>query len=434
MSSTPSDGGLAGAGRWSRVFALVDCNNFYVACERLFDPALRRRPVVVLSNNDGCVVSRSAEAKALGIGMGVPFFQVRDRLDCHRAAVLSSNYALYGDLSRRVMEVLGRFTPALEVYSIDEAFLDFSGFDREGRRRQARELRTTVRRWTGIPVAVGIAATKTLAKIAARLAKRSPRAAGVVDLTASPFREKALALTPVGEVWGVGRRLAPKLANKGLATALELCRADDQQLRRRFGVNLQRVVLELRGIACYALDQGPATPRSVRCSRSFPEPVAELAAIREAVAVFSARAAAKVRRQGLAAGALTVYLRTSRYADEFHHHGRTVELPVASASTRELLGRAVGLAARLFHPGCPYRKAGVILHDLRPAALVQPSLLDPLDREREGRLMAALDELNDRFGSRVRFAAEGGRRHWRSRAAARSPAYTTRWSELPVAR
>ncbi len=438
MSSTPSRDSTASivGRRKETFFALVDGNNFYVSCERLFNPALRGRPVVVLSSNDGCVISRSAEAKELGIAMGAPFFRVRERLANHQAVVLSSNYALYGDLSRRVMNILGRFSPAVEVYSIDEAFLDWGGLDPERRRRLARELRDTVHRWTGIPVAVGLGTTKTLAKVAARLAKRVPRSAGVVDLGPAAGRERALALTPVEEVWGVGRRLAPRLQKRGLRTALDLGRTDDGSLRREGGVNLQRVGLELRGLSCYGLDQGPATPRSVRCSRSFAAPVRDRETLREAVAVFMSRAAEKIRRQGLAAGALTVYLRTGRYAaGKFHYHSWTGGLPVASNSTRELLVRAVAAVEQLFAAGCPYRKAGVVLHDLRPAALVTPSLLDSVDREREARLLAAVDDINDRFGAgKVRFAVASEQRCWRSRAANLTPAYTTRWDELPVVR
>ncbi|MBN2332551.1 MAG: Y-family DNA polymerase [Deltaproteobacteria bacterium] len=419
-----------------RVFALVDCNNFYVSCERVFNPALKNRPVVVLSNNDGCIIARSNEAKQLGITMGQPCFQARSLLERHQVAVFSSNYTLYGDMSRRVMAILAGFTPELEIYSIDEAFLSFTGLSPERRRQQAEGLIAAVRRGLGIPVSVGVAETKTLAKIASRLAKKSVKAGGVVDLTASMHRPQALAMTGVADVWGVGRRTAVKLRSWGIETALQLHDCDDQWLRQKLGVIGQRLVLELRGIACLGVEQCPLSPKSVRCSRSFREPVETLAAMQEAVAAYLARAVEKIRSRELAASVLMVFLQTSRFVPENRYDdSRVVELPVASSSTRELLGYAMTGIEAIFRPGCRYKKAGVILAGLVPAGQVQPSMVDRYDRQREGLLMQAVDGINARLGSgTVTFAAEGLDSPWRLTADHRSPAYTSRWSDIPTVR
>lgn len=416
------------------VFALVDCNNFYVSCERVFNPRLRGRPVVVLSNNDGCIIARSGEAKKLGIKMGMPCFQARPLLEKYQVAILSSNYALYGDMSRRVMNILLRFSQKMEIYSIDEAFLNVSGLNWSKRRLWARELMNTVYRWTGIPVSIGMAETKTLAKLAAHFAKGSKKAAGIVDLTASSHLERALDMTAVGDVWGVGARTAAKLEQQGITTARRLRDADEQWLRQKLGVNGRRLALELQGIACYGIDEEPPIPKSVRCSRSFREPVEDRAALKEALAAYVSRAAVKLRDYGLTAAALTVFLRTSYFgAGKRYAHSTTVELPVSSQSTRELLDYALQAVDCIFRPGYRYKKAGILLHGLLPVSQVQPSMLDQRDRRRETGLMSAVDGINKRLGAgTVRFAAEGLEQSWRLKAENLSPAYTTRWSDIPV--
>lgn len=416
------------------VFALVDCNNFYVSCERVFSPRLRERPVVVLSNNDGCIIARSGEAKKLGIKMGMPCFQARPLIEKHGVVALSSNYALYGDMSRRVMNILLRFSPEMEVYSIDEAFLNVSGLNWSKRRSLARELMDTVYRWTGIPVSIGMAETKTLAKLAVHFAKGSKKAAGIVDLVTSSYLEPALEMTSVRDVWGVGGVTATRLEKWGIGTARQLRDADGQWLRQKLGVNGRRLALELQGIACYGIEEEPLIPKSVRCFRSFREPVADIAAMKEAIASYISRAAFKIRNHGLSAAALTVFLRTSRFGSGDHYYNAaTIELPVSSQSTRELLGYALKAVDGIFRPGYRYKKAGVLLHGLLPVSQVQPSMIDTIDRRREECLMSAVDGINNRLGNGIiRFAAEGLKQPWRLKADNLTPAYTTRWSDIPV--
>jgi DNA polymerase V len=419
----------------SPLFALVDCNNFYVSCERVFNPGLCGRPVIVLSNNDGCAVARSEEAKALGIGMGVPAFEIKDLIRRHRVTVLSSNYALYGDMSRRVMQVLSGFSPELEVYSIDEAFLDLSGLSRRDLAACGREMQERVRRWTGIPVAIGIAETKTLAKIAARLAKKSPKAAGVLDLSNSPWRDRALAAVAVGDVWGVGRRYAKFLLSRGINTALDLRRANEAMIRRRMGIVGVRLLKELNGISCYPLEVSPPMRKSVGVSRTFKRELADPADLREAISTYAAAAAEKLRAEKLVAGTLTVYLLTSRFREDYYYNSASFRLPVATSHTPELIACAREGFARIFKPQRGYKKAGVLLNEIGPESPVQASFFDHVDRPRARRLMQALDRVNREMGAATLvFGAQGvgGRKAWKTTFSRRSPAYTTRWDQLPV--
>ena len=413
------------------VLALVDGNNFYVSCERVFDPRLEGRPVVVLSNNDGCVIARSEEAKVLGLEMGDPEFKVRPLLRKHDVAVLSSNYTLYGDMSRRVVDVLRELAPRVDVYSIDESFLDLDGVDLTT--NWARRLRATVRAWTGIPVCVGVGTTKTLAKVANKLAKREPRLRGVLDLATHPEHvEPALGTVPVGKVWGIGPASAAKLAPLGVATALDLRRADPKRVRSALGVVGARVAYELRGVDCLPLDLAPQPRKSVVSSRSFGRPVTDVDGVNESVAYHVGIAARKLRRQGSVAGVLTVFFHTSRFKDGRQHAPSvTVRLAVRSADTVELTGYALRAVASAYRPGFAYVKAGVMLTDICDAAAAQGGLFDDVDRGRSARLMGVMDQINDRLGDgTLRVAASGLGRGWRTRADRRTPAYTTRWAEL----
>ena len=417
------------------VFALIDCNNFYVSCERIFDPSLLGRPVVVLSNNDGCVVARSQEAKALGIRMGVPLFQIRRLVERHGVLVYSSNYALYGDLSGRVMNALREFTDEVEVYSVDEAFVDLAGCRRAGTYRDLGvEMRGRLLKWTGVPVTVGIARTKTLAKVAAHLAKTSERAAGVLDLTDSPYLELALARTPVGEVWGVGPASTALLKSRGIETALQLRDADVGWARKALTVVGARVVLELRGVSCLPLETAPPAKRSITTSRSFPAAVSEGPEVREAVSVFVTRCAEKLRRAGLAAGVVTVFVQTGQFAPGPHYsNSATLELVYPSDSTQELLRHALEALARILRGGYEYRKAGVLLSGLVPAAELTERLFDDETLERFRRVMPVVDMLNRKYGrDTVRWAAANPKGRWRTKAARRSPRYTTRLSDVPL--
>ena len=412
------------------IFALVDCNNFYASCERVFSPKLEGRPVVVLSNNDGCVVARSNEAKALGIGMGVPAFEVEDIIRKNGVEVFSSNYALYADMSGRVMETLSAFTPDMEVYSIDEAFLDLAGFNCS-LTDYGRKIQRTVKQWTGMPVTVGMARTKTLTKIANRIAKKSIRANGVLDLTDSPYLNKALAETPVEKVWTVGIRTALKLKGAGIKTALALRDADIGWIRQKFGVVGVRTVYELRGISCYPLEQNPPVKKSIAVSRMFGKPVESIEELKEAIASYASRAGRKLRGQGLAAGVMTVYVTTSRFIENRYFNSHTVEFAVATSDTIELIRNACRCIERLYRKGCAFKKCGIIFNALVPENQAQKGLFDNVDRLKSQRLMRVIDSINTRLDSPLQWAAEGLAQSWKVKFKRRSCRYTTRWDELP---
>lgn len=417
------------------VFALVDCNNFYVSCERVFNPRLEGVPVAVLSNNDGCVVARSQEVKDLGVQMGAPEFELRGQPRMRGVRFFSSNYTLYGDMSRRVMDTLGLLAPALEIYSIDEAFLDLTGVPE--RAEFGQRLRRTVRQWTGIPIAVGIAATKTLAKIANKAGKKDRGAAGVFDLTglAASRLDDVLEATAIEDVWGVGFAHAPRLRAAGIATARRFRDADMGWVRARMGVCGYRTLLELRGISCLPLELVPPTRKGITSSRSFSELVMSQDALCEAVSAYATRAAAKLRRHKLAAGVLTVFIETNRFRnDPQYSNGCTMPLPCPTDDTADLIGHAQAGIARIFREGFKYKKAGVMLTELSPAAMAQMPLWDDRDRPRRRLLMRALDSANGRYGAgAVFFAAEGIRKPWQMRRERLSPCYTTRWDQLITA-
>lgn len=418
----------------TKVFALLDCNNFYVSCERLFDPRLEGRPVVVLSNNDGCVIARSNEAKALGIKMGEPFFKCRKLIEAGQVRVFSSNYALYGDLSRRVMDVLAGLEPEVEVYSIDEAFMRMPPGTTAALLENGRHMRTTIRKQVGIPVSIGFGPTKTLAKIANRIAKKQPEYGGVFVLSAQG-RDELLATVAVGDVWGIGGRSAAKLSLYGIRTALDLKKnADDGWLRKQLTVTGLRVAMELRGISCLPLEKIPPPSKSITTSRSFGRPVTGLVELREALASYVSTAAEKLRGQQLKTGCLQVYLTTNHFrsGEPRYANSMTITLPAPSASTSELIGHAVKALHRIYRPGFAYQKVGVVLMGLVNAALAQPGLFSAPGKDNDA-LMAALDRINGRWGrDTLRSAATGFLRPWQNRQAMKSPAYTTSWEELPV--
>ena len=413
--------------------ALVDCNNFYVSCERVFQPELRGKPVVVLSNNDGCVIARSNEAKALGIAMGAPWHLHRKQFAAEGVIVRSSNYTLYGDMSSRVMSVLSSFTPDLEIYSIDEAFLGMGGF---GARLEshARALRAAVLQWTGIPVSVGIAPTKTLAKVANHAAKKDQKHRGAVLLLDQAAQDEALSKIELTDLWGVAGRLAARLRAIGIDTPLDLKRGDPRLIRERLGVVTARLALELRGVRCVGLEREIPDRKSIMASRSFGRPVTTLPELREAIASYAARAAEKLRRQHLATASLIVFIETNRFkSDEAQHYaGRPVRLPVATSDSGKLIGAALAGLEAIWRDGYRYKKAGVVLLDLHPAASVQQGLFDKKDDARRLTLMRTVDRLNLRFGrDTVSFAAAGRReRPWKLRRDLLSPCYTTAWDGL----
>lgn len=424
-------------------YALVDGNNFYVSCERVFGPHLEHRPVVVLSNNDGCAVARSEEAKALGIRMGQPYFEIRTLLAHHQGIALSSNYSLYADMSRRMMAVIAGFAPEHEIYSIDECFLRFTGFEHWDLTVLGRRLREQVRQWTGLPVGVGIGATKTLAKIANRLAKKHPdfQAGGVCNLDDFPPEQQARYLSgvEVETVWGVGSRWGAKLRALGMCSARDLQRADSALIRRRFSVALERTVRELNGLCCIPLEAVPPPKQQIVSSRSFGQLVSDREALREAVSTYVARAAMKLRAEQKAAGSLQVFLSTHRFIpnEPQYHPALLFRFATPSDDTARLIDAARRGVNRIYRPGYRYQKAGVMLLDLAPTGRRQADLFTVAatpDTERRGRLLALLDQLNERLGQgTLRFAAEGLQQSWRMRRDRLTPAYTTAWTDVPVA-
>ncbi len=423
------------------VFALVDCNNFYASCEKLFDPALKDKPVVVLSNNDGCVVARSAEVKALGIPMGVPWFKIREQARQHGIVAFSSNYALYADMSNRVVEVLSQYSPHLEVYSIDESFLDLSGFADQALMVFGQSVRQRIWDWLGMPVCVGIAPTKTLAKLANHCAKKQLAGrGGVCDFTTLPPAKlsELLATIDVGEVWGVGRKIAARLDAMGIRSVLDLRDADAETIRSRFSVVTERTVRELRGVSCLALEAMVPDKQQIMSSRSFGRYVYERPALEEAVATYIGRAAEKLRRQDALAGALMVYIRTNPFSESEPQYQKalTIALPQATADSRVLVGWGLRMLRRIYRPGYAYQKAGVMLSELRPRRMQQGSLFTGVEEDaRAQRLMVAMDALNNRYGrGTLRVAAEGTGAAWRMKRERLSPGYTTDWAGLAVVR
>ncbi len=414
-------------------FALVDCNNFYVSCERLFNPQLIGKPVIILSNNDGCAVSRSNEAKALGIKMGVPVFQVKDTIRNNNVRVYSSNYALYGDMSNRVMQTLTRFTPEMEVYSIDEAFLDLSSFSRIDFTDYGRKVKATVERWTGIPVSVGIAGTKTLAKIANRLAKYSKKANGVLDLSESRYLDRALEMTEVGDVWGVGRRYAKFLSSNGISNALQLRDADDKFIQKKMGIVGIRLLDELKGVSCYRLEQSPPRKQSITVSRTFKHGIESLAELYEAIAAYVSSGAEKLRKKSLAAGVLIVYVMSNRFQENYYYNSTSTILPVRTSDTAELIGYARAGLTKIYKKGCYYKKVGILLKDLGPEDGIQANFFDTIDRVRSKKLMQAVDGINGCMGAGViQYGAVGlsKNQRWKTSFNQKSGAYTSNWDQL----
>jgi len=411
--------------------ALVDVNNFYVSCERVFCPALRGVPVVVLSNNDGCVVARSDEAKALQIGMGQPVFEIRDLIRKNGVQVFSSNYALYGDMSSRVMNTLRHFAPAVEVYSVDESFLDFGGMERFDLSAHARKIRQTVWQWVGVPVSVGVAPTKVLAKIANRLAKKDKQGEGFRVL--SGCWETELRAVEVGDVWGIGGQYAAFLQRYGIKTAYDLAQANDAWVRKHLTVVGLRIKQELQGFPCIDLETDVPAKKNVGTTRTFKEPLTTKAEVGEALADFAARCGEKLRRQQSSAAILTAYIQTNHLAEGEQQYSRsfTVTFTTPTNSTLLLVRAAKFVLGKIFREGFKYKRAGVLLGGLVNQSTGQTSLFDTVDHAKHERLMSALDTLNTRFGrNTIRTAAQtiGGsvRLTQQNRL---SPCYTTRWRD-----
>lgn len=416
-------------------FALVDCNNFYVSCERLFRPDLIDKAMVVLSSNDGNIIARSNEAKALGVKMGEPYFKIAPFLKKHQVQVFSSNYTLYGDMSRRVMAILQQLEPEVEIYSIDEAFISLPINPNFDLNNHGRHIRRITRKWTGIPVSIGFGPTRTLAKIANHIAKKNPEHHGSFDLTGEKDINRLLARVRVKDIWGIGNRSAAKLTGAGIFTAHDLKRADDNWLRKTLSVTGLRTAWELRGIPCISIDQAPATKKSITCSRSFGHPVTGLSELKEAMATFTARAGEKLRQQQTHTSSLQVFLATNYFQKDKPQYfpAITVKLPTATASTASLLKYAMIALKKIYRPGYEFKKGGITLTGLCRAGSRQLDLFQP--DQNDNKLMAALDRINRKWGQdTVHYAATGMEKNWIGKQEHLSSSCTTRWHQLPEVR
>lgn len=416
------------------MFALVDVNSFYASCEMVFRPDLRGRPVVVLSNNDGCVIARNHEAKLLEIPMGAPYFKMKSQFERHQVAVFSSNYALYGDMSQRVMTLLEELSPAVYQYSIDEAFVNLSGIHRtEELEAFGRHVRSTLLQCTGLTVGVGIGPTKTLAKLANYAAKRWPKFEGVVDLSLQARQRKLLAKVAVGEIWGVGRRMAKKLNDMGITTALELAEMPASLIRKHFSVVMERTVRELRGESCLEPEEYMPTKQQIISSRSFSQKVSEYGPMREAICSHAVRAAERLRAQHQYCRYVSVFLKTSPFAgnDVYYGNDAGTEIHIPTQDSRDIVAAAVKCLETIWREGHRYQKCGVMLGDFFSRGLAQLGLFDDYrPRANSEQLMEVLDFVNRREKGRLWFAGQGITRSWEMKRHRLSPAYTTRFSDL----
>ncbi|MCS5710671.1 translesion error-prone DNA polymerase V subunit UmuC [Candidatus Berkiella aquae] len=416
------------------MFALIDCNNFYVSCERVFNPRIDGKPVIVLSNNDGCVIARSNEAKALGIRMGHPLYQCKDLVKKHKIFVYSSNYALYGDISNRVMKLLQSYSPDFEIYSIDEIFLGLSGFSNWDLTEYGKLIRKSILLGLKMPVSIGIGPTKTLAKLANHFAKSSPTAEGVFEIKNAILVQPLLKLIPVDEIWGVGRQWSYRLKDIGIKTAYDLSACNHYEIKKKFSVILARTVLELQGISCIALEE-MAPRKNIMVSRSFGSPVTLYSDIREAVANFATRAAEKLRSQNSLATGIMVFIRTNHFnkTDSQYSNSISLKFPIETDNAMVILKYAVEGLQKIFREKYRYKKAGVMLLDLIHGRVTQPDIFIDDKVMNNHNLMNALDKINGKYGKQtVQFAVCGYRKAWKSHQENISPSYMTQWDELLV--
>ncbi|MEI7579393.1 MAG: Y-family DNA polymerase [bacterium] len=424
----------------SKIFALVDCNNFYASCERVFQPRLQGKPIVVLSNNDGCIVARSEEVKKLGIPMGVPIFKMRDLVKLHNIKVFSSNYVLYGDISQRIIQVLRLFSEAIEVYSIDESFLELSNLPVNNWQELGWQIRKTILQWIGVPVSIGIAPTKTLAKAGAKLAKKNPEFQGVLDFTklTEADTNQLLARLPVNDVWGVGRQHTKYLNNRNVTTALDLKRFDNRFIKTQMTVQGQRTILELNGISCLPLNHAPSAKKNIASTRSFSHDVTALINLQEAVTSYCEQACIKLRRQHSVAHYVLIFILTNRHKTNTPQYSNStiVKIPYPSSFTPLVTKAALHGLQHIFKPHYAYKKAGVMLLGIEPDTHLQYDLTYPnkeVTRQHEKKIMQTVDLINHKIGHNAVFlASRGVERKWSMRSESKSRRFTTNWGELPV--
>ncbi|MDB5164004.1 MAG: Y-family polymerase [Candidatus Saccharibacteria bacterium] len=421
------------------VFALIDCNNFFVSCERIFRPDLEGQPVVVLSSNDGCAVARSNEAKALGIPMGAPAFKYRQLFKDHGVVQFSANFELYGDISKRIIQLLSAITPRIEVYSVDESFLDLSALLIQNYEAWGRWVVERISREIGIPVSIGIAPTKTLAKLASDRAKKDPRLAGVLNLASrdKEFVYSYAEATAIEDVWGVGRRLAPRLRGEGIATAAQLADMRPQHARQLMGIRGEQLVRELAGEGCFGLELEHKLQKSIARTRTFGEDTNDPAVLQAAIANFAVQAAFRLRREGLLTRRASLFITTSRHKPGYKQWHRELRFDVPTADSGLLISKLVEALQGLYEPQQLYHRAGVWLHDFYPEVAVQTDLfgqLSPAAHDLSRLRMQTIDNINHRYGKRrIHYAAEDLGNKWEPKHRLRSPRYVSAWQELPIA-
>ena len=414
-----------------KIFALIDCNAFYVSCERVFNPQLNNRPVVALSNNDGCIIARSKEAKALGIKMGVPLFKVKDIIQKEKVIVFSSNYTLYADMSRRVMNVISEFAPSIEIYSIDEAFIELTGFKLDYE-EYAKNLRSTILRCTGIPVSIGIGTTKTLAKVANHIAKDDETLHGIYSLVDAQNIDSILEQTKVEEVWGIGRQLSKKLIHQGVYNAKLLKYSDDQWIRKMMSINGLKTVTELRGISCLPLQEFSVTRKSCCTTRTFGEPLMKLEDVEQAMTTFARRATERIRSEGLVASSVSAFLRTSPFdrRNKYYSNSDSVALHTPTCDTIMVVHSALSVVKKIFKEGYKYKKGGVLLSGFYTKGTEPPSLFSS-SKKVSHNLMLTIDNINQRYGNdTIQMASECHHTKWKQKRKNCTQSYTTQASKL----
>ena len=412
-------------------FALVDCNNFYASCERIFDPKLIGKPIVVLSNNDGCIITRSAEAKALNIKMGEPYFKAKQVIQKNNVKVFSSNYVLYGDISQRVMEILSYFSPDIEIYSIDEAFLGLNGFKNYELNTYCKHMREKIKKWVGIPVSIGLSETKTLAKIANHLAKKNLNYEGVCILKSQSSIDRALRETEICDVWGIGNQLSIFLKKYNIKTARDFTLLDRQWIRKNMGVVGEKIFFELKGISCLDLELLPSNKKSCCVSRSFRKPIERLQDLEESISSYGARVAEKIRKEKLITQSMSVFVLTNHFNRKERQYSNSIKLQLAfpTNDSIKIVKRALDGIRQIYRKGYSYKKAGIILYELNKASEIK-GLFD-IDRAQSVSMMKMIDQINYRYGrSTIKLASEGIEKKWSTRRDRVSPCYTTRFDEL----
>ena len=411
--------------------ALIDCNNFYASCERIFNPKLIGKPIVVLSNNDGCIIARSKEAKKLGIKMGEPYFKAKNIIKKNKVEVFSSNYSLYGDISQRVMETLSSFSSEVEIYSIDEAFLGLNGFENYELKTYCNHIRQTINKWVGIPVSIGVGPTKTLSKIANNLAKKNSNYKGVCILENKIEIKKALQQTSIEDVWGIGRRLSIFLKKYNINTAHHFSEMDRGWVRKNMGVVGEKTYLELNGVSCLDLDLVPSDKQSCCVSRSFSQPIEKLFDLEESISTYGSRVSEKIREEGLVAESMSIFVLTNHFNRREKQYSNSIKLhlPFPTNNSIKIVKRSLEGIRKIYRPGYKYKKAGIILYGLSRQNVTK-GLLD-YDREASDSIMQTIDKINNRYGGEtIKIASEGIKKIWKMKRENVSPCYTTRFDEL----